>query len=73
MILEHYPVERLKEEIKKVVNKHLPDKKYEIFFFGSRVDGTSNERSDIEVGILSDTEIEAEQYLDIQSDIRLTL
>lgn len=51
MRLEHYSEEKLKKEILGVVGKYLDLKKYKVFFFGSRVSGKGDERSDIDVGI----------------------
>jgi len=51
MRLEHYPEEKLKKEILEIVGKYLDLSKYKIFFFGSRVAGKGDERSDIDVGI----------------------
>jgi septum formation topological specificity factor MinE len=39
MKLEHYPVEKLKEEILKILSKYLDLSQYKVFFFGSRVKG----------------------------------
>jgi septum formation topological specificity factor MinE len=43
MKLEHYPVEKLKEEILKILRKYLDLKHYRVFFFGSRVTGRCDE------------------------------
>ena len=51
MELKHYPVEKLKKEILDVVGKYLDLKKYKVFFFGSRVEGTNDESSDIDIGV----------------------
>lgn len=50
MRLEHYSVEKLREEIRAIVRARLDDA-YEVFFFGLRVAGGGDERSDIDVGI----------------------
>jgi len=49
MRLEHYPIEKLKKEILEIIGKHLDLNKYKIFFFGSRVTGKGNDRSDIDI------------------------
>jgi predicted nucleotidyltransferase len=51
MKLEHYPVEKLKEEILKILSKYLDLNHYKVFFFGSRVTGRCDERSDIDIGL----------------------
>ncbi len=51
MRLERYPAGKLKKEIKEILKKYLGSRKYQAFFFGSRVSGKGNERSDIDLGI----------------------
>ncbi|OGZ78205.1 MAG: hypothetical protein A2528_00080 [Candidatus Staskawiczbacteria bacterium RIFOXYD2_FULL_37_9] len=51
MRLEHYPEEKLKREILEIVDKYLDLKKYKVFIFGSRVSGSGDDRSDIDIGI----------------------
>ncbi len=51
MRLEFYSLEKLKKEILEIIGKYLDLKTYRIFFFGSRVTGGGNERSDIDIGI----------------------
>lgn len=51
MRLEHVPPEKLKKDILFILGKHLNLDEYRVFFFGSRVNETSTERSDIDVGI----------------------
>ncbi|MBI3019957.1 MAG: nucleotidyltransferase domain-containing protein [Parcubacteria group bacterium] len=51
MKIEHEAEEKLKEQIKGIIGKHLNLEKYRVFFFGSRVSGTPREGSDIDVGI----------------------
>ena len=50
MQLQHYPIEKLKAELVTSVKSELGDKKFRLFFFGSRVKGNANERADIDVG-----------------------
>lgn len=57
MYLEHYSVEKLKTEILTVIGKYIDLTKYVVFFFGSRVTGKSNDRSDIDLGIEGSTQI----------------
>ena len=51
MKIEHYPEEKLKKEIREVMEKYLDLKKYKVFFFGSRVRRDNFEVSDIDIGI----------------------
>lgn len=69
MRLEHYSVEKLKKEIKEIVGKYLDLNKYQIFFFGSRVIGKGNERSDIDVGIEGKEEIDIGVVEDIKEQL----
>ena len=49
--------ETLKKEIIKIADKWLKDKHLKVFFFGSRISGADNSRSDIDIGVESDNEI----------------
>lgn len=51
MKLEYSNKENLKQFIRGVVKKYLPDENYKVFFFGSRVRGDNFPRSDIDIGI----------------------
>ncbi len=51
MRLEHYPIDKLKKELLEIIGKHLDLSKYKLFFFGSRITGKGDDRSDIDVGI----------------------
>jgi len=51
MIIRHYPEEKLRREIVGIAGQYLDLTKYNLFFFGSRVSGKGNERSDIDIGI----------------------
>lgn len=69
MRLEHYPAAKLRKEILAIVARHVDSAKYRVFFFGSRVTGKGDERSDIDVGIEGQTPLPARALLDIQEDI----
>lgn len=69
MRLEHYPKEKLKKEILEIVGKYLDLKEYRVFFFGSRVSGSGDERSDIDVGIEGAKPVPTGAMLDIQEEI----
>lgn len=51
MRLKFYSPKNLKKQILEIVGKYLDLKKYKVFFFGSRVAGKGDERSDIDIGI----------------------
>ena len=69
MKLEHYPVEKLKKEIKEIIGKHIDLNQYQIFFFGSRVTGRGSERSDIDIGIEVVREVPAIAFMDIKEEL----
>ena len=51
MRLEYYDSDKLKQEIKEIAGRYINLSRYALFFFGSRVTGTGDNRSDIDVGI----------------------
>lgn len=59
MQLQHYPIEKLKQELLASVKAEVGDKKFSLFFFGSRVKGAADERADIDVGFLADNSLES--------------
>lgn len=69
MRLEHYSAEKLKKEILDIVGKYLDLNKYKLFFFGSRVSGKGDERSDVDVGIEGPERIPSAAFLDIQEEV----
>lgn len=69
MRLEHYPVDKLKKEILDLVGKHVDLRTHKVFFFGSRVSGGGNERSDIDVGIEGPAELPIEMLGRIREGI----
>ena len=69
MELEFYSVDKLKRQIVEVIEKHLNLSDYKIFFFGSRVNGKANERSDIDVGIKGENEIPFKIMAEIKNEI----
>ena len=69
MRLKHYSVEKLKKEVIKILEKHLDLIEFKVFFFGSRVVGTGNERSDIDIGIEGKQAIPLEIISKIKDDI----
>ncbi|MBZ1348547.1 MAG: nucleotidyltransferase domain-containing protein [Candidatus Nealsonbacteria bacterium] len=69
MKLEHYPLEKLKKEILKIVVKYFDTNEYRVFFFGSRVKGDNFSRSDIDIGIEGPKEISAIFKLEIEEEL----
>jgi uncharacterized protein len=69
MKLEHYSVKKLKKNILNIFGKYLSLEHYEIFFFGSRVNGKANKRSDIDIGIKGKKPIPIEIIEKIREDI----
>ena len=69
MKIEHYSLDKLKTEILEVLGEHLDLTRYRVFFFGSRVDGTADEHSDVDVGIEGPGPVPTEVWLDVQEEI----
>jgi predicted nucleotidyltransferase len=68
MRLEYYSVDKLKKEILEILGKYLDLSKYKVFFFGSRVSGSGDSRSDIDIGI-EGPEISAYAKLEIEEEL----
>lgn len=69
MKLKFYPERKLEQKILKIIGKYLDLKEYKVFFFGSRVSGKGNEKSDIDVGIEGPKPIPLEIFAQIKSEI----
>lgn len=69
MQLQHYPVERLKNEILAIAGKHFDLKTHKLFFFGSRVTGRGSDRSDIDLGIEGLSEVPTKELLEFEEDL----
>jgi uncharacterized protein len=69
MRLEHRPVEYLKQKLLQIIRAYpeLADSK--VFFFGSRVTGRGDERSDIDVGIYGSEPVPPRIWLDIREAV----
>ena len=61
---------KLKKEIFNIVGKYLDTSKYKLFFFGSRVSGRGNDRSDIDIGIEGLQEVSSEVMAKIKQGIK---
>ena len=51
MKLEHKTVGEIEKEILDAIGKHIDLNQYKVFFFGGRVTGHGDDRSDIDLGI----------------------
>lgn len=69
MKLEYYPIEKLKKEILNIFRKYLDLNQFQIFFFGSRVEGKNIERSDIDIGIQGAHPLSSEVLSKIEEEI----
>lgn len=69
MQLEHASATDLKKAIRHIVAKHLSPNQYRVFFFGSRVNGTGSERSDIDIGIAGDEAVPAGALARIREEL----
>ena len=52
-----------------IVRKHVPDRAYRVFLFGSRAEGRAHERSDIDIGIEGPGPIAHETLFAIMEEI----
>jgi len=70
MRLEYCRADKLKKEILEILGKYLDLSKYKVFFFGSRVSGSGDSRSDIYIGIgIEGLEIPAYVKLEIEEEL----
>lgn len=69
MKLEHYPVKKLKKEVRQIFERHLDLSQYRVFFFGSRVTGDSFERSDIDIGVEGPLSVPVVKKFAIQDEL----
>jgi len=69
MRLEHYSSDKFRGEIIDIVGRYLDLNQNRIFFFGSRVAGGGNERSDIDVGIEGVEEVPWQVMAKIKEDV----
>ena len=69
MNLKHYPVEKLKKQIKLIISRYLSLSENRIFIFGSRILNKGDDRSDIDIGIEGNKEIPYETMFKIKEEI----
>lgn len=59
----------LKKQIVGIVKKWLELPHYKVFVFGSHVDGTATERSDIDIGIEAKEKVPVLEKLEIEAEL----
>ena len=69
MRLEHYSSDKFRKEVISIVGRYLNLNQNRVFFFGSRVTGKGNERSDIDIGIEGVEEIPWQAMAKIKEDV----
>ena len=69
MKFEHYPEKRLKKQLCEIINRCLPELDHSLYFFGSRVKGTNQEGSDIDLVIEPDRRLTAEEKFVIEDGL----
>ncbi|MHB8362688.1 MAG: nucleotidyltransferase family protein [Patescibacteria group bacterium] len=69
MITRNYPQKAIEKDIIGIVSKYLDINDTKIFFFGSRVFGIKNDRSDIDLGIEYRDSIDLRILSKIKEDI----
>lgn len=69
MKLEHESPDTIKKQIIEIVGKRLDLNRHRLFFFGSRVSGRGDERSDIDVGIEGPEPLPAKALSEIEDEI----
>ncbi len=69
MKIEFYPEEKLKKEVLEIIGKHLDLEKYKVFFFGSRISGEADEKSDVDIGIEGPEKIPSSIMAEIREEI----
>ena len=66
---EPVAVEQARRMSVDIIRRHLPDRAYRIFLFGSRASGTAHARSDIDIGIEGPTPVPSDTLASILEDI----
>lgn len=69
MRLEHEDVDVVKRQLRAILGRHLDLTRYRAFFFGSRVQGTGDDRSDIDIGIMGPAPIPPDIRFVIEEEI----
>ena len=71
MKLKYFHESILREEILKIIKRYLDPKNYKVFFFGSRITGTGDEYSDIDLGIEGQKAIPISTFAKIREDLNI--
>ena len=69
MNLRHYPAEKLKADLRKIVGSRLDLARYKLFVFGSRVTNKGDDNSDIDVGIMGPEQVPFNVMDELKADI----
>lgn len=69
MKLNEQDRKKIRASIIDILKSYIRLSEYKIFFFGSRVEGTGGERSDIDVGLIGE-KIDAIKMLEIQEKMK---
>ena len=69
MIIDDISQSNLKQEILNIIGSVVSLNETKLFFFGSRVKGNNQKRSDIDVGIIAEKKLPAEKKLKIQESL----
>ena len=69
MRVKNFPKNELDSQVKNIVGKYLDLNDYRLFYFGSRVSGNGDERSDIDIGIEGDQPIKGEIITQVKDDL----
>jgi predicted nucleotidyltransferase len=69
MILQNYPENKFKGEIRGLVGKYLDLNKHQLIIFGSRVNGKASKWSDIDLGIIGSRQISSIVMGKIKDDL----
>jgi len=69
MNLRHYPVEKLKTDLRAIVGRRLDLAQYRLFFFGSRVTNNGDDHSDIDVGVEGPVPVPDATLSDIKDEL----
>lgn len=69
MKLIHVSRKILDDKLKRIVSRYVNLSEYRLFYFGSRVTGHGDERSDIDVGLYGKIKVPEAAFANIQDDI----
>lgn len=69
MQIKNISAKDLKKSVRKIFNKYIDLKDYDVFFFGSRVAGSHRETSDIDIGIRGRKKVPRSAIFKIKEEI----